>query len=411
MESEIRRPSPPLPAHDWALFLDVDGCLLDFAPHPSGVIVPDGLQQHILRLAAKLDGALALVSGRSLDAIDAVFDELRALPAAGMHGLERRESDGRRTDAPDAPDSLKTVEAEAQRIAAGYPGAIAERKGPNLALQLARCPHRAGCLPRLRRGGAARAARLPRARRRPRARTAPRRRDARQGQRGRRLPCATPFRGRTPVFVGDDLTDEHAFAVVNARSGLSVLVGPRLGSAAGWHLADPAAVRAWIARAVVLMECMHEATGEPGPRRHRQRHLRCADRQHRQRGVVLPAGLRWRPRVLRPALAQARWRCVVDRGGALRLREQHYVPNTAILTTILRDHARRGVEITDFAPRWRHYNRLYRPVGLFRRVRPLSGRRASACACNRSPTGARANPNAPGAATTCAGCCRATCCA
>ena len=87
MESELRRPSPPLPAHDWALFLDVDGCLLDFAPHPSGVIVPAGLQQHILRLAAKLDGALALVSGRSLDAIDAVFDELRALPAAGM-GLE-----------------------------------------------------------------------------------------------------------------------------------------------------------------------------------------------------------------------------------------------------------------------------------------------------------------------------------
>ena len=79
-----------MPAHDWALFLDVDGCLLDFAPHPSGVIVPAGLQQHILRLAAKLDGALALVSGRSLvdwsdqgNALvsDQLLRQLRALPS------------------------------------------------------------------------------------------------------------------------------------------------------------------------------------------------------------------------------------------------------------------------------------------------------------------------------------------
>ena len=251
MESELRRPSPPLPAHDWALFLDVDGCLLDFAPHPSGVIVPAGLQQHILRLAAKLDGALALVSGRSLDAIDAVFGELRALPAAGMHGLERRESDGRRTDAPDAPDSLKTVEAEAQRIAAGYPGAIAERKGPNLALHwrgapIAQDAFRAFAaaalrvLPDYRVQGGDHVLEL-----RPGGAT-PDKGSAVEG-----FLAQPPFRGRTPVFVGDDLTDEHAFSVVNARSGLSVLVGPRLGSAAGWHLADPAAVRAWIARAVV----------------------------------------------------------------------------------------------------------------------------------------------------------------
>jgi len=58
-----------------------------------------------------------------------------------------------------------------------------------------------------------------------------------------------PFHGRRPVFIGDDLTDEHAFDVVNAMDGLSVLVGPRIQSAARWHLDNPAAVRAWIAHA------------------------------------------------------------------------------------------------------------------------------------------------------------------
>ena len=87
--------------------------------------------------------------------------------------------------------------------------------------------------------------------------------------------------------------------------------------------------------------------------------------------------------------------------------EQHYLPNTAILRTILRDRNGGAVEITDFAPRWRHYNRLYRPVMLYRRVRPLAGAPRIRISLHRSPTGARANRSAPGAATTCAGCCRA----
>jgi len=250
-DTEHLRPSPPLPAQDWALFLDVDGCLLDFAPHPSGVVVPARLQEHIARLATKLGGALALVSGRSLDAIDAVFGELHHLPAAGMHGLERRELDGRRTDAPDAPDSLKTVAAEATRIADAFPGAIVERKGPNLALHwrgapIAQDAFRAFAaaalrvLPDYRVQGGDHVLEL-----RPGGAT-PDKGSAVEG-----FLAQSPFRGRRPVFVGDDLTDEHAFAVVNAHDGLSILVGPRLRSAARWHLADPAAVRDWIARAVV----------------------------------------------------------------------------------------------------------------------------------------------------------------
>lgn len=243
------RPSPPLPAQDWALFFDVDGCLLDFAPHPSEVVVPHGLQSDIAQLALQLDGALALVSGRALDAIDDVFADLRHLPAAGMHGLERREFDGRMTSPPDAPATLFTVESEGRRVATGFPGAIVERKGPNLALHWRAAPEAQDAfrafaaaalrvLPDYRVQGGDHVLEL-----RPGGNTPD------KGSAVEAFLAESPFRGRRPVFIGDDLTDEHAFEVVNARDGLSILVGPRTQSAAHWHLENPAAVRAWIGRA------------------------------------------------------------------------------------------------------------------------------------------------------------------
>jgi len=243
------RPSPPLPAQDWALFFDVDGCLLDFAPHPSEVVVPRGLQSEIARLALQLDGALALVSGRSLDAIDDVFGELRHLPAAGMHGLERREFDGRITSPPDAPQVLLTVESEGRRVIAAFPGALVERKGPNLALHWRAAPEAQEAL----RAFAAAALRvLPEYRVQGGDHVLELRPGGDTPDKGRAVEAflaQPPFRGRRPVFIGDDLTDEHAFDVVNAVDGLSVLVGPRLQSAARWHLDNPAAVRAWITHA------------------------------------------------------------------------------------------------------------------------------------------------------------------
>lgn len=242
--------APPLPAPDWALFFDVDGCLVDFAPHPSQVVVPDGLQDDIARLAAMLDGALALVSGRSLDAIDMLFGALRHLPAAGMHGLERREVDGRLTQAPEAPAALIAVEAEARHIADAFPGAIAERKGPNLALHWRAAPDAAEPFIAF---AATALDNLPDYRMQPGDHVLELRPGGQTPDKGSAVEAflaQAPFRGRTPVFIGDDLTDEHAFEVVNARNGLSVLVGPRTGSAARWHLANPAAVRAWVARAV-----------------------------------------------------------------------------------------------------------------------------------------------------------------
>jgi trehalose 6-phosphate phosphatase len=142
--SERLRPSPPLPAPGWtdawALFLDVDGSLLDFAQHPGEVETPEGLQRDIAALHAALDGAVALVSGRAIDAIDDVLDALHHIPAAGLHGLERREAGGAYFAPPPAPDALNAVHAEAQHVAVAFPGAVAERKGPNLALHWRAAP-------------------------------------------------------------------------------------------------------------------------------------------------------------------------------------------------------------------------------------------------------------------------------
>lgn len=251
-QTHAHRPAPPLPEPDWALFFDVDGCLLDFALHPSDVVVPQGLQRDILQLAQSLDGALALVSGRAIDALDETFRELQHLPAAGMHGLERREFDGDRTHAPVPPLALDTVLAEAIHVSAAFKGTLVERKGPNLAMHwraaehpsLARDAFRAFAAASVRtlqdyvvQGGDMVLELRPGG-------TTPDKGDAVET-----FLMQPPFAGRVPVFVGDDLTDEHAFAVVNERGGLSILVGAREPSVARWHLPDPASVRAWIARA------------------------------------------------------------------------------------------------------------------------------------------------------------------
>ena len=237
-----QRPRPPAPADDWALFLDVDGCLLEFAQAPDAVAVPPGLTSTLQALAVRLDGALALVSGRSLAVLDALFAPLR-LPAAGLHGLERRDGDGH-LDAPPATAALQEVAAEARAAIASHPGAVVEDKGVALALHWRAAPAAAPGLQALAKSALSR---LPGYRLQAGDQVVELRpAGADKGDAIAALLERDPFRGRLPVFAGDDLTDEHGFAIVNARGGHSVLVGDRAGSAAGFGLRDPAAVRAWL---------------------------------------------------------------------------------------------------------------------------------------------------------------------
>ena len=242
------RTLPPMATGDWALFLDVDGCLLDFADTPDAVRVPDGLADAIAAWARRLQGAVALVSGRSLDTLDALFPQLRGLPAAGLHGLERRDADGVRHAAPRPPRALGDVAAEARRIADGYPGAIVEAKGPNLAFHWRQAPQAAAALRAL---ASAELPRLPGYRLQAGDHVVELRPDGDidKGSAILAFLAEPPFRGRVPVFLGDDLTDERGFAAVNAHGGISVLVGDRADSAARHALRDPAAVRAWLAAA------------------------------------------------------------------------------------------------------------------------------------------------------------------
>lgn len=239
---DARRPEPPPPAEDWALFLDVDGCLLELADAPDAVHVSPGLRDVLQALAERLDGALALVSGRPLAGLDALFAPLQ-LPGAGLHGLERRNGDAV-SAAPDKPPTLDAVREEARQLAATFPGALVEDKGVALGLHWRGAPE---AMEALRAFADAALPRLPGYRLQHGHHVVELRPAA--GDKGNAIEALLdepPFRGRVPVFAGDDVTDESGFAVVNARGGVSVLVGDRAPSAAHFGLVDPQAVRRWL---------------------------------------------------------------------------------------------------------------------------------------------------------------------
>lgn len=240
-------PQPPAVAPDWALFLDVDGTLLDFADAPGDVTVEPGLIDTLAILHGRLDGALALVSGRSLVQLDALFAPLH-LPAAGLHGLERRD-DGHVHMHP-RPPALDVVLASARSLAGKYPGSRVEDKGVALALHWRAAPAAEEPLHEF---ATSALIDLPGYHLQPGNNVIELRPDgAHKGAAVLDLLALPPFKGRRPVFVGDDLTDEHGFTAVACHGGFGVLVGSRQPSAARYGLHDPSAVRAWLDDAIAL---------------------------------------------------------------------------------------------------------------------------------------------------------------
>jgi trehalose 6-phosphate phosphatase len=230
-----RLPAPPLPRPDlrWALFLDVDGCLLEFADDPQAVVVPSSLRATLQALHDRLDGALALVSGRGLSDLDRLFDHPR-WALVGLHGYQLRYGDGQR------------MRAQVHALAARLDGVQLEDKQHAIALHCRRAPER---LPALRSAAETLAAGLPGYELQPGnlvMEFKPAGMD--KGRAVMELMQQPRFLGRTPVYLGDDLTDEHAFAEANAAGGLSVRVGAREPSQARFTLSSPAAVHAWLAR-------------------------------------------------------------------------------------------------------------------------------------------------------------------
>lgn len=242
--------SPPrgLAPDRWALFLDIDGTLVDLADDPQAVRADSALLALLSEASALLDGALALVSGRDLADIDRIVAPLR-LPAAGGHGAAFR---------PQGDAAAVSILAHGPAHHAltapfadppTHDGVRIERKAHSTAF------HYRG-RPDARPAALALAERLL----------------AKLGDGWRLLPgkdvfetlptCAdkgvavarflesSPFAGRRPIFIGDDVTDEGGFAAVNARDGLSIRIGPpNADSRAAFRLDSPQALRRWLANA------------------------------------------------------------------------------------------------------------------------------------------------------------------
>ena len=213
----------PEPCEDWALFLDFDGCIVDIAPTPEAVDVPDCLPPLLVVLREALGGAVAIVSGRPIERIDGFLGT--AVPAvAGLHGLERRTADGAIIRPPLPRDDLHVVRALLEAFAAERPGVLVEDKQYTLALHYRLAPSlRDDCRDVLN----ASLKDIPQGWQvvegkfvfeiKPREPTKGTAIEAFMGE--------APFLGRTPVFCGDDITDEDGFEVVNARGGMSIRVG------------------------------------------------------------------------------------------------------------------------------------------------------------------------------------------
>lgn len=239
--------TPPCPraTDSWAFFLDVDGTLFEHAERPDAVRADPAVVQLLAGLRAAAGGALALISGRPVAHIDALFDPLR-IPAAGLHGIERRDALGMLHGHALPPIPLRRAAARLAEFAARHAGLIFEDKGLGLALHFRQAPRLAQTAIEM---VATVAAELG---------------DGFELQRGKMVVeikpggrdkgaaiedflREPPFSGRTPVFVGDDLTDEYGFSVVNRRGGHAIKVGAGE-TVARWRLADASAVRGWLAQ-------------------------------------------------------------------------------------------------------------------------------------------------------------------
>src|SRR6059058_3571254 len=228
-----------------AILLDVDGTLLDLMPTPREVWVPPGLVKTLNRLLVRTNGALALVSGRSLNDIDLIFAP-DLFPAVGGHGAEMRIEPDSEAVAAHAPPMDKELKRRLAAIAKLSPGILLEDKGYSLALHYRLAPHaekaiyEAVSLIR---------ADLPNAP----IEVLPGKSVCEIKHSGftkatgvRELMTHEPFRGRRPIFIGDDVTDESVFAIMPDLDGLAFSVGRRAKGVAG-HFDAPGDVREFLA--------------------------------------------------------------------------------------------------------------------------------------------------------------------
>jgi trehalose 6-phosphate phosphatase len=205
-----------------ALFIDFDGTLVELADKPDAIVVPPDLIEEIQNATERLDGAVAVITGRALEDLDKYIPS--SIPAAGCHGIERRHADGTRTDAsPDTTEAALALARRLQEFAQDKPGMLVEPKTASVALHYRLAPdQRDSCISVMKEAVAGTdgfgviegkmvvEARLA---------------DANKAAAIRAFMQEPPFRGRIPIFFGDDTTDEEGFAAVRELGGVGVKVG------------------------------------------------------------------------------------------------------------------------------------------------------------------------------------------
>lgn len=232
-----------------ALLLDIDGTLIDLAPTPREIIVPAGLRETLQALLERTSGALALVSGRSLDDIDWIFSPSQ-FPAVGGHGAEMRLSTNSEAVAVHAPPMDPDLKRRFAAIAQLSPDILLEDKGYSLALHYRLAPHTERAIYD---AVSAIRADLPSAP----IEVLPGKSVCEIKHSGftkatgvQELMLHPPFTGRRPVFIGDDVTDESVIAIMPDFKGLAFSVGRRAHGVAG-VFDQPRDVRAWLAQLLV----------------------------------------------------------------------------------------------------------------------------------------------------------------
>jgi trehalose 6-phosphate phosphatase len=240
-------PAPALPRAPWCLFLDIDGTLLDIAPTPDAVKVDAELPGLLRRLERASGGAIALITGRPIAAVDELFQPL-LLPVAGVHGFERRNAQGHYFRPGFVGAGLSFLRSEVKALAQSLHGVLLEDKGCAFALHYRQAPNLEEVI-RLRLARLVSPA-LPAF-------------ELLDGDHVVEVKPVEhdkstaieafmqeePFTGRMPVFIGDDTTDLDGFAAMKRFGGLAIAVGSRIPGER--RLAAPRDVRAWLENLLV----------------------------------------------------------------------------------------------------------------------------------------------------------------
>jgi trehalose 6-phosphate phosphatase len=248
----MKQPPPP-PALDWCLFLDVDGTLIELTDTPSQTFADAEIKSLLSDVTERLGGAVALISGRKIATLDELFAPLK-LPAAGLHGVERRKMDGSIQGASFVDAQLARARAALLALVEAHPGTLFEDKERTIAVHFRTAPHFADAMRDAVieiakplgsnyhiQGGKMLYEIKPRGFNKATAIQA--------------FMKEAPFIGRRPVFIGDDLTDRDGFSMVEAHGGLSIAVGDHIQGQ--YHLDDVTAVRGLLRQTAALHDSHH----------------------------------------------------------------------------------------------------------------------------------------------------------